>query len=322
MELPPRLREAIDQAIAGVSLASLAAAFNELSLRYRRSIRDGRPHLDRAEAARAYVAARMPACFAAVAASLLATAKSRPDFAPVTHLDAGAGPGTAVWAAMTVWPDLADALLVEASPAILALGERLAASIDVPRTAWRTGDVTKGLTDCEPRDLVTFAYVLGEIEPARRGAVIDRLWQLTRDVLVIVEPGTPAGSERMLVARHQLLAAGAFPIAPCPHAADCPLTPPDWCHFAQRIPRSRIHRDMKNGALAFEDEKFIYLACSRVRNTNAGARVIAHPRAASGRVTLKLCGPDGTTHHQTITRRDGQAFKAARRARWGDLLEP
>ena len=35
---------------------------------------------------------------------------------------------------------------------------------------------------------------------------------------------------------------GAAILAPCPHAQACPLVEPDWCHFVQRLPRSRDHR--------------------------------------------------------------------------------
>ncbi len=47
----------------------------------------------------AYALARMPATYAAVAASLERAGRDRPDFAPQSLLDVGAGPGTASWAA-------------------------------------------------------------------------------------------------------------------------------------------------------------------------------------------------------------------------------
>ena len=62
------------------------------------------------------------------------------------------------------------------------------------------------------------------------------------DTLLIIEPGTPAGYARMIALRSQLIASGAHVAAPCPHQAPCPLATPDWCHFAQRLPRSRAHK--------------------------------------------------------------------------------
>jgi ribosomal protein RSM22 (predicted rRNA methylase) len=70
---------------------------------------------------------------------------------------------------------------------------------------------------------VLLAYVLDELAPEARSRLVERLWELTGDVLVIVEPGTPAGWSRILDARQQLIAGGAAILAPCPHAAACPL---------------------------------------------------------------------------------------------------
>src|SRR5262249_30887340 len=155
-------------------------------------------------------------------------------FDPKTALDVGAGPGTALWAAVDCWPDLAEAMLLEASPIFRACGEELAREADLPRVSWRRADITVETIDCTPRDLVSLGYVLNELAPAARQSVLKRLWDVTADTLVIVEPGTPAGWERILAARHQLIEAGAHVLAPCPHAFDCPLRAPDWCHFAER----------------------------------------------------------------------------------------
>jgi ribosomal protein RSM22 (predicted rRNA methylase) len=164
---------------------------------------------------------------------------------------------------------------------------------------------------------VTLCYVLNEIEPVARPVLVDRLWQLAREILVIVEPGTPTGWRRVLEARERLIAAGAHILAPCPHALACPLDPPDWCHFACRVARSRAHREAKSAAVPWEDEKFIYLAAARRPATPSAARVIAAPRRASGRVTLKLCSENGQCVHRLVSRRDRDAYRRARRLDWG-----
>ena len=320
MELPPPLRQAVDRVLSGVPLADLAVTAAVLSLRYREERRDGTLHVGSHDDALAYLAVRLPATYAAIRASFDAIAEVRPDFAPRTALDVGAGPGTALWAAADCWPDLADALLVEASPVFRACGEALAAKAGLPRMTWRSGDVAEDAIDGEPRDLVTMAYVLNELAPEARPRVLDRLWQATADMLVIVEPGTPAGWQRIVAARRQLIESGAHTIAPCPHAHDCPLVAPDWCHFAERVARSRLHRQAKGGTVPWEDEKFSYVALSRRPMPAAGARVIARPRKGSGRVTLKLCRPDGSAGEQLFSRRDGEIFKRATRCDWGSSL--
>jgi ribosomal protein RSM22 (predicted rRNA methylase) len=320
MELPPLLRQAIDRALDGIALTDLAAAAAAISQRYREQRHDGRLHIASRRDALAYVAVRMPATYAAARASFDAITEARPDFGPKTMLDIGAGPATALWAAADCWPTLADALLVEASPLLRACGEELAAQAELPNMTWRTANVASDAIDGAPRDLVTLAYVLNELATNVRQSALERLWRLTADTLVIVEPGTPAGWQRLLAARRQLIESGAHVIAPCPHARECPLQSPDWCHFARRVARSRLHRQAKGAEVPWEDEKFSYLALSRRPAPAAGARVIARPRKASGRVTLKLCRPDGSAADQLFSRRDGDLFKRASRSDWGSSL--
>jgi ribosomal protein RSM22 (predicted rRNA methylase) len=321
MELPQPLRQAVDRALSGVTLADLTETAAALSQRYREEQRDGRLHVGTDRDALAYLATRLPATYAAVRASFAAIADTRPDFAPKTVLDIGAGPGTALWAAADSWPGLTEALLVEASPIFRAWGERLAAEAHLPHTTWLTADAARDAVDCAPRDLVTVAYVLNELAPDVRVSVLQRAWLAAADMLVIIEPGTPAGWQRILVARQHLIESGAHVIAPCPHEQPCPLRPPDWCHFAQRVARSRLHRQAKGGEVPWEDEKFSYVAVSRKPvPPKSGARVIAPPRRASGRITLKLCRPDGSAGEQLFSRRDGTLFKRAWRCDWAASL--
>ena len=321
MELPQPLRQAVDRALSGVALADLTETAAALSRRYREERRDGRLHIGTDRDALAYLATRLPATYAAVRAGFAAIAHTRPDFAPKTVLDIGAGPGTALWAAADSWPGLTDALLVEASPIFRAWGERLAAEAHLPQTTWLTADAARDAVDWEPRDLVTVAYVLNELAPDFRISVLQRAWRAVADVLVIIEPGTPAGWQRILAARQYLIESGAHVIAPCPHEQACPLQPPDWCHFAQRVARSRLHRQAKGGEVPWEDEKFSYVAVARKPGPpKPEARVIAPPRKASGRITLKLCRSNGSAGEQLFSRRDGTLFKRAWRCDWGASL--
>ena len=318
MQLPPSLRAAIDRELDGIALADLTRAAEVLSNRYRAELQDGRLHLADDMAARAYLTTRLPATFAAVSAAVMAVTEARPGFAPKTVLDAGAGPGTATWAAAQHWDSLSDAMLVEASPAIRATGERL--GLPLARTRWLAGRLDAALADLSPSDLVLLAYVLDELPTAAREPLIKQLWSLTADTLLVVEPGTPAGWQRILEARDLLIRAGAHILAPCPHAHACPLAAPDWCHFSARVARSRLHREAKGGTVPWEDEKFIYLAASRKPGARPEARVIAPPHASKAAVTLKLCEGDGRASEKTIPKRDGASFKTARKLDWGDAF--
>ncbi|MFZ5691001.1 MAG: small ribosomal subunit Rsm22 family protein [Pseudomonadota bacterium] len=320
MDLPPQLRAAIDNALDGVPLADLQAAAERLSIRYRNEIRDGRAHLSDDLAARAYLAVRMPATYAAIRASLDAVAQLRPNFAPRSLLDAGAGPGTALFAARDCWPSLAEATLVESSDAIRRWGNTLLSASAFKQVEWLVSDIASVELRHARHDLVLLTYVLDELEPQSIGPLIDRLWQATGDTIVVVEPGTPAGWSRILSVRNRLIEAGAHIVAPCPHALACPLNAPDWCHFSRRVARSRMHRRIKSADVPWEDEKFIYVAASRRPALPVAARVIAPVLAKGGTVTVKLCEKSGHARRQLLSKRNGEVFRQARRLAWGDCV--
>ena len=95
----------------------------------------------------------------------------------------------------------------------------------------------------------------------------------------------------------------------------------DWCHFAVRLARSGLHRELKGARLGYEDEKYSYLAVSASPPALPGARLVRSPRAHKGHVRLCVCEAGGL-EERIVSRRDGEAYKRARAARWGDHLEP
>ncbi|MBT1157856.1 methyltransferase type 11 [Aminobacter anthyllidis] len=319
MELPAALRAAVDRALEGVQLAELQRAADTLSSRYRAETRDGKLHLSDEMFANAYLATRLPATFAAVRASLESAAELMPEFEPKSLLDVGAGPGTALWAASDCWPTIASATMLEGSQSIRKVGVELSAHSAVAHVEWRAADAAKSF-EADKADLVTLAYVLDELSPAEGLALVERLWAATNGLLVVIEPGTPAGWRRMMAVRSRLIELGAYLAAPCPHSRSCPIVEPDWCHFSRRVARSRLHRLTKRGEVPWEDEKYIFLAASRMPAEAFHARVLAPARGGSGKIHLKLCQENGSIDEKLLTKRDGELFKTARRADWGDVL--
>jgi len=256
-------------------------------------------------------------------AAFAEAAARAPRFAPRRLTDAGAGPGAASWAALETWPELDTVAQLDASAPFLALARRLAA--DAP-PALQAADARRADlaadTALPAADLVVASYVLAEVPPAAQAALTDRLWAACEGVLVLVEPGAPAGFERLRAARARLIGQGATILAPCPHNAACPIAAPDWCHFVQRLPRSRDHRLAKGASAPFEDEKYAYVAAARpgIGAGPVSARVLAPPRQAKPGVDLKLCTSRGL-EARFVARRDKVAFAAARRLGWGDAAE-
>ena len=317
-DLPAELKSALDARLHGLSRGDAAQRSGMISQTYRAG---GGSHVIRSEAdALAYALARMPATYAAVTASLNAFAEIRPDFAPVTLLDCGAGPGTATWAAAQAFDTLRSFALVDANPALRNLAIDLAKdSHRLSALNYTLGDAAAKLKLAEPADLVIVSYVINELDDIRRRALVDLAWSKTRDTLVIIEPGTPAGWQRILDARAQLIAQGAQVIAPCPHDRACPLNPPDWCHFTQRLARSRAHMALKGAELPYEDEKYIYVALSRAPASVRPARVLTQPDVTKVAVTAKLCTADGVIASVT-PKRDKPAYTRARKRNWGDAV--
>src|SRR5262249_30877357 len=131
------------------------------------------------------------------------------------------------------------------------------------RMTYELGQARLFVEHADEADLVVASYMIGEIGDAERTALAEAMWAKTRDTLLVVEPGTPAGYARIIALRAQLIAAGAHVVAPCPHDGACPLVAPDWCHFSQRLQRSRAHMQLKGAEVPFEDERFAYVALSR-----------------------------------------------------------
>ncbi|GGZ21485.1 rRNA methyltransferase [Streptomyces inusitatus] len=332
------LRAALSGLLDGLPPTQAARAVDRLIANYRGTTPTDAPVLrDRSDVA-AYAAYRMPATFEAVRSALAALREAAPEWTPATHTDIGGGTGAASWAVAEAWA--ADdggmddggteggagpltTVLDWAEPA-LALGRELALASGVPalRAArWERSRISAAIR-IESTDLVTVSYVLKELTAADRAAVVTEAARAA-DAVVIVEPGTPDGYQRVIEARDRLIEAGMTIAAPCPHSAGCPIVPgSDWCHFSARVSRSSLHRQVKGGSLPYEDEKFSYVAATRFPADPAPARITRKPQIRKGLVLLELCDRDGTLTRQTVTKRQGPLYKSSRDAEWGDPWPP
>ena len=319
-DLPAELKSALDTRLHGLSRNDAAERSASISKTYRDG---GGSGAIRSEAdALAYALARMPATYAAVTASLNALAEVTPGFAPKSLLDVGAGPGTASWAAAEAFSSLTAFALLDANSALRALALDLASNSHRLRgMSYQQGEARAELARAEAADLVVASYMIGEISEGERKTLAELMWAKTRDTLLVLEPGTPAGYARIIALRTQLIAAGAHVAAPCPHDGRCPLETPDWCHFTQRLPRSQAHRQLKSAELAYEDERFSYVALTRAPASQRPARVLAQPVVSKVEVTAKLCTPEGVVIAK-VPRRAKADYARARRWRWGDAVAP
>lgn len=304
-----QLHAALARAIAGVPHHALRTRVSALSHRYRtEQVDDTTPGLSDVVDCLAYAVIRMPATFRALHAALSA-AERHVDASFTTHLDLGGGTGSAAWAAASVWPTI-DTEIVERQPAAIRLGRQLAHGNCSP--SWTTADLRRWRPPA-PVDLITIGYVLNELtDDARRDLI--HLAAQSAGTVVIVEPGTPRGHRRTVEARDQLIGHGFTIAAPCPHQRGCPT---DWCHFAVRLPRTEVHRVLKDATRNFEDEKFSYVVATRHPARPAPARVIRRPGRPKSRVVLDLCTSAGVCEQVVVPKSSG-AYRDARGTSWGD----
>ncbi len=313
VSLPLELAAAIAQRLEGVSRKELAARAEAFSKAYRgggtsRGIADELDVL-------AYLIARLPATYAAVTAAFEAVRETLPDFAPKTLLDVGAGTGAASWAAKQMWPLEAATMLDHNSH-----------FLETARTLWGRPDanfVSGDLSAANGQgkaDLVVASYVLAELPEERAAKIACDLWSATTGTLVLVEPGTPQGFARIRAAREALIGEGARIAAPCTHDKPCPMQAPDWCHFSQRLPRSRDHMLAKDASVPFEDERFSYVAATREPLPPVNrARIIAQPEETKAGIAFPLCDDNGL-HKANLNRRDKAIFNLLKKAKWGDVI--
>lgn len=316
--LPAWIGATLDRNLENVSRAALREAALAASQGYRAGGGSAgiRSDLD----ALAYAVVRMPATYAAAGAALRQAARAIPDFAPRSLLDLGSGPGTAAWAALSVWPSLTQASLIDHNAHLLALAQQFGADAPLD-VAIRQADIADALAAGAAADVVIASYTLAELAPAALAATVGRLWTAARRLVVVVEPGTMDGFKRILACRELLLGQGAALVAPCSHQQACPLaTAARWCHFGVRLPRSRAHMLSKGASLPYEDEKFSYLAAGKAFDRLArGERILASPKVGKAGVTLMLCRPE-TAAQRIVPRRQKQAYKAAKALGWGDVI--
>lgn len=319
MTLPLPLQQAVELLLNLHSLSPLIQARKELTSRYRTAYAT---QFIETEAQRyAYIASRMPATYAAVQAVLKAVLKRLPHLNVESALDLGTGPGTALWALKSCLPCLSIYHLIEQDDGLIQLGKKLIELSKVSyfeKTTWQKENFAQ-LASFSLHDLVIFSYSLGEIDSSLLSSVLVKAWQATQHLLIIIEPGTPAGFERIHSIRQQLIALDAHLVAPCPHYLPCPLADVkgEWCHFTTQVQRSVTHKLLKGACLGHEEEKFCYLAVTKNKCPLPESRLISYPKKHSGHVSLKLC-KEGKIQWVNFSRKQGDLYRQAKKAEWGD----
>lgn len=173
-------------------------------------------------------------------------------------------------------------------------------------------------------DLVTMATLLNELPLDQRLPLVARALAAAPTV-IIIEPALRDTTRALHELRDQLIANGAFVLAPCTRAiAPCPaLAAGDWCH-EERLVRLPPHTaelarvtHLRDGNL-----KFSYLVLRRdpIAARPTEWRIVDHPVAPKGRVEVLGCSDAGRTLVRLMRRHRDDSNKAFERARRGDII--
>lgn len=177
--------------------------------------------------------------------------------------------------------------------------------------------VELGLGDAPP-GLVLASHVLGELSDAQRAPWIE----LARaaGAVVWLEPGDRATSRALGRVREELRDAFEI-VAPCTHAAVCPLLAlgreSDWCHFFARPP-PEVFTDSGWAWLGRElgiDLRSLPFSALALRKERAPpgtppdgeiVRVLGRPRIEKGRTRVDVCGARGARELAWLDRDAGE----------------
>lgn len=262
-----------------------------------------------------YMAYRMPATFSALEKIL----KSPRIPTPQTHLDLGAGTGAASWAVLSHFPHVQHIHMVEHNKELSFLAQNL---MQAAFPHIKPAITLESLATCTPDqnyDLVTLSYVMNELSPSKHMPLIQKMWAHCNQTLVVVEPGNPKGFQIIHSIREWARTQNISILAPCSHDGICPLYGKDWCHFTARFPRSTRLRQLKKGALGYEDEPFSYLILSNTHQTPVGARILYPPQKTPQGIKLTLCQPQ-SPKIELITKKS-HLYKKSKNKDWGDCWE-
>jgi ribosomal protein RSM22 (predicted rRNA methylase) len=299
----------IDELTQGVSLKAHYAA---LSHRYRtqqdKALANNEENL-------AYLACRMPATFAVCCEVFKRLKEIAPTFTPQSMLDVGSGPATCVLALLEHYAVPEILTMVEPDHAFVGYAKQFLEE-NLKKCAWQSK-----LPDSGTFDLVTSSYMLSELDIDTQDEMLETMVSRAASTIALVDTGTPHGYTRLIRARDYLIQQNFTILAPCPHNKPCPIVGPDWCHFSVRLARSRLHRQLKNAELGYEDEKFCYIIASRdLQREREYERILAHPLKRTGHMHIKLCMPDGSLCNTIVSKKTKERYQLAKKSDWGDAL--
>ena len=267
MNLPLENKLQLESLLDGYSLKELKNVASSIMEQYQNNSNKGVDLINSSIASKVYAVYRLPATYSAFGEALKHTLELYKENID-SVIDVGAGSGSASIAVSHLLPNIKNYILLERNKYMMEIGKTL------HNFDYINYDLSKDNLDIKA-DLVISNYVLNELDRNSRINAINKMWNMTNKMMLIVEPGTPEGFSLIREIRDYLISIGAHVIAPCTHMGVCLNT---WCHFSTRVSRSKLHKDLKGGDAPYEDEKYCYIAFSKSVITPCENRILRHPQ--------------------------------------------
>jgi len=308
MNLPLDNKLQLESLLDGYSLKELKNVASDIMEQYKNNSNKGNDLINSSLASKVYAVYRLPATYSAFGEALKHTLELY-DQNIDSVIDVGAGSGSASLAASHLLPNIKNFTLLERNKYMMEIGKTL------HNFDYINYDLSIDNLDIKS-DLVMSNYVLNELDQNSRINAINKMWDMTNKMMLIVEPGTPEGFSLIREIRDYLISIGAHVIAPCTHMGVCLNT---WCHFSTRVSRSKLHKDIKGGDAPYEDEKYSYVAFSKSEVIPCKNRILRHPQINPGFIELEVCSKDGFKKIK-YSKKDKELFKKARKSDDGDMI--
>lgn len=325
VSLPEHISSTIASLLAQYPIKELVSHAQKIHERYTVRDKEGSHFLHDREDVMAYLGMRAPATYAQIYGALLQIQSVLPSFQPKSLLDIGSGPGTALWAAKTLWPTLTKATCIDQEKHFIAVGKEIAEKSHLSmEVSWTQKDIM--LTTVTNHDLIIVANVLNELSSSERKQLLEELTAHCTGILVIIESGTPLGFEIVQKAAKAVSPRKTL-LAPYVHGAFVE-SHDYWIHFPQRFIRPefqrRIRQHMRDDSLTasdWEEAKYSYVAASNnLPSLPIWARSVGPLDKQKGLLKIPVL-TESSIETVTVLKRHKKEYNFVKELKWGDVIE-
>lgn len=329
--LPQKIEEELSRVLTK-NAQNWAKSAATLSLKYRaKRVKRGINYIKDLDDAFGYLALKVTSTYSHIYGALRNIRELNPSWNPVSVLDIGSGPGTAIWAALELFPSLKIGTAIERNKNFIELGKTILKSLPRIKVDWQAIDLINSIPELsESFDLVVIANVLNEMDEKTRNTSLEFANKHCKGILVVIEPGTPYGFESLVQTSKQLNSENIL-IAPY---IENSFINSEKINFVEKIKRPEFQKRVrqiqrkndtpdKSRVLPpsdWEESKYYYLAYSKFKpEFSPVGRLIDKPKLSKPFVELKVLTKEGIKIER-IFKKDKARYKLAKKFKWGNTI--